>query len=236
MTTLITCSHGTRFDAGRREIRALVELLRQRLPDVVVEQAFVDVEQPNLDEVLGAVAGDGPIVVVPLLLSTGFHVKVDIAAAVGRHPNAVQAAPLGPHEVLVAVLRDRLVQAGAFGGGGEASGPADHIVLAAAGSTDPAAAFDVERIRDGLQQVVPVPVSLGYAAGAQPRIPDAIEDARRAGSRRVVAASYVLAPGFFADVVAAAGADAVTAPLGADARIAALAAQRYRAALAGARR
>ena len=43
-----------------------------------------------------------------LLLSTGFHTGVDIAAAVVPHPAAVAALPLGPHEALVPALRDRL--------------------------------------------------------------------------------------------------------------------------------
>ena len=59
-----------------------------------------------------------------------------------------------------------------------------------------------------------------------------LDAARAAGARQVVAASYVLAPGHFADLVAAAGADAVTAPVGTDPRVAEIVAERYRAALA----
>src|SRR3546814_1126421 len=92
----------------------------------------------------------------------------------------------------------------------DAAGPApaggDHVVLAAAGSSDPAAAVDVEHMRLLLQERLDVPVTVGYAAGAQPRIADAVAQARAAGATRVVAASYVLAPGYFADVVRHAGA------------------------------
>lgn len=44
-------------------------------------------------------------------------------------------------------------------------------------------------------------------------------------------ASYVLAPGYFAQVIGAAGGDVVTEPLAPDARIAEIVAERYRAAL-----
>ena len=46
------------------------------------------------------------------------------------------------------------------------------------------------------------PVEVGFAAGRGRRITDAVSAARAAGAPRVVAASYVLAPGHFADVIA----------------------------------
>src|SRR3546814_17267833 len=82
----------------------------------------------------------------------------------------------------------------------DAAGPApaggDHVVLAAAGSSDPAAAVDVEHMRLLLQERLDVPVTVGYAAGAQPRIAAAVAQARAAGATRAVAASHVLAPGY----------------------------------------
>lgn len=226
MTTLIACSHGTRFEAGRTAIRALVEEVRALLPHVRVEQAFVDVEQPEIADVVARAAADGPAVVVPLLLSTGFHTEVDVARAVRPFPHVVQAPPLGPHDLLAEVLVSRLTEADAGAHEG------DHVVLAAAGSSKPEAAADVEEVAVRLRRLISAPVSVGYAAGAEPRIPAAIAAARAAGAERVVAASYVLAPGFFADVVRDAGADVVTAPLGADRRVAEIVAERYRAGVA----
>jgi sirohydrochlorin ferrochelatase len=59
---------------------------------------------------------------------------------------------------------------------------------------------------------------------------------RRAGARRVVVATYLLAPGFFADRIAAsaraAGAAAVSAALGAAPEVAELVLRRYEQALA----
>ena len=43
---------------------------------------------------------------MPLLLSVGFHVRVDIAATVEGH-DAVAAVPLGPDERLTAIVLDR---------------------------------------------------------------------------------------------------------------------------------
>lgn len=230
MTTLIACSHGTRFEEGRAEIAALVDEVRRALPGVRVVPAFVDVEEPDLAEVVAGLDPGEDAVVVPLLLSRGFHTRVDVARAVASRVGVVAAAPLGPHELLADVLASRLAEI-ADGDAGQRSG--DHVVLAAAGSSDPAAADDVERLCDLLRPRLAAPITAGYAAGASPRIGEAVESARRAGARRVVVASYVLAPGYFANLVADAGGDVVSAPLGADPRIAQLIALRYRAALAG---
>lgn len=219
---LIACSHGTRSPEGRAAITALVAGIRILLPEVAVVPAFVDVEEPRIDEVVDRVAASGPAVVVPLLLSTGFHTGVDIAGAVRPHPHVVAAPPLGPHALLVDVLAARLVEAGLDDG--------DAVVLAAAGSSDPSAETDVLEMAGMLAARLRREVRAGFAAGTEPRIDHAVAAARTAGARRVVAASYVLAPGHFARVIAAAGADRTTTPLAPDTRLAQLAAERYRIA------
>lgn len=229
MTTLIACSHGTRSPEGRAVIARIRDGLAGAVLGVAVREAYVDVEAPEVAEAVAEAAAEGPVVVVPLLLSTGFHTSVDIAAAVGPHAQAVAAAPLGPHPFLVAALRDRLA---AISGGDAGHRPGDHVVLAAAGSSDPAAARAVEDMRDLLAAHLPCPVSIGYGAGCAPSLPEAVEAARATGARRVIAASYVLAPGHFAGLVRAAEADLVSAPLGDHPEVIAVAAARYRAALA----
>jgi len=182
-------------------------------------------------DVVAALAAEGrPAVVVPLLLSGGYHVHVDIAGAVAAHPAAVAAAPLGPDPRLVAVLADRLAQTGAD--------PADAgtaVVLAAAGSSDPRAVGDVERTAALLREGRAGPVTTGYGSAARPAVPDAVAAARAAGARRVVIAAYLLAPGHFADRLAEAGADAVTGPLLPDDRVTAVLLDRYDAARDAAR-
>ena len=45
--TLIACSHGTAYEDGRRAIAGIVAHVRAILPDVPVEEAFVDVQTPR---------------------------------------------------------------------------------------------------------------------------------------------------------------------------------------------
>jgi sirohydrochlorin ferrochelatase len=218
---LIGCSHGTDSVDGRAAIRGLLEQVRAARPGLDVREAFVDVQDPRVD---GVVAGvDGPAVIVPLLLSTGFHVKQDIQGACVRD-DVVAAPPLGPHPALAQLLADRLAPHDLH--------PGDQVVLAAAGSSDPEAADAVAAVARDLAQLLGRGVVASYGAGAQPRVGDAVAQAQVPEGGRVVVASYLLAPGYFLDVVLRAGADVVTDALAPDEALAALVLERYDAAAA----
>jgi sirohydrochlorin ferrochelatase len=224
---LVACAHGTRNPTGRRLIAELALEARRLRPELVTTAAFVDVQPPTVVDVVAQLSAAGrAAVVVPLLLSGGYHVHVDIAGAVAGSDSSVAARPLGPDPRLVDVLRDRLVAAGA-----DAGDPLTAVVLAAAGSSDPRAVADVENTADLLQRSWAGAVTTGYGSAATPTVPEAVTAARRAGAERVVVAAYLLAPGHFHDRLADAGADAVTAPLLPDDRIAAVLLDRYDAAL-----
>ncbi|GAB3346910.1 sirohydrochlorin chelatase [Modestobacter lapidis] len=225
---LVACAHGTRNATGRRLIAELALAARALRPGLQTTAAFVDVQPPTVVDVVGGLAEAGtPVVVVPLLLSGGYHVHVDIAGAVAAHAGAQAARPLGPDLRLAEVLHTRLVEAGA-----DPRDPNTAVVLAAAGSSDPRSVADVEDTADLLQRSWAGPVTTGYGSAAQPTVPDAVLAARRAGAERVVVASYLLAPGHFSDKLQEAGADSVTAPLLPDERIAAVLLDRYDAVAA----
>lgn len=219
--TLVVVAHGTRDRRGQQVTAELTQRVRA-LTDAPVHLAFVDVQEPRLDTVLQATSNP---VIVPLLLSTGHHVRVDIPRAVaGAARNAPVASPLGPDGTLVDILDERLTSAGAASG--------DPIVLAAAGSSDPGAAIDVEQVTRLLAQRRGVVVKAGYTGGQRPSIEEAVAKARRAGARRLAIATYLVAPGLFLDRIALAGADVVSAPLGTHPRLAELVVRRCRRALA----
>jgi len=203
---LVGCAHGTRSTSGRRAVAELLVAVGDARPDLDVEPAFVDVQPPSVAEVVARLAGSGrACVVVPLLLSAGFHVRTDVADAVRSAAGAVAAPALGPDPRLVEMLRDRLQSAGAVAG--------DGVVLAAAGSSEPRAGADVELMRSALAARWTGPVVAGFGASATPTVAEAVTALRDGGSRRVAVASYLLAPGHFHDRLDRAGADVVAAPL-----------------------
>jgi len=106
---LLAVAHGSRNPAAQQAVGALVERVRRLAPALDVRMAFVQHAEPSLATELAAAGSD--VVVVPLLLSTGYHLAVDISGAAAA-AGARLAAPLGPHRGLAAALADHLSAAG----------------------------------------------------------------------------------------------------------------------------
>lgn len=223
----MTVAHGTRLTAGNA---IAADLTRQAsaLLGVDATTSYVELCEPIVSDVLAG--SSAPTVVVPLLLSTGFHVKVDIPSAVrGSRGPAALTRPLGPDPVLAAVQKQRLLEAGARPGG--------PVVLVAAGSNDPDAVPDLELAQRHLAAAWGGPVLVATVSGAGRPVEDAVAEASLYGD--VAVSTYLLSPGFFSRKVAALATDAgarwVSDVLGADPAIAALVADRYREALSALR-
>ena len=186
---LVACAHGTRNPTGRRLIAELALAARALRPGLQTTAAFVDVQPPTVvDVVARAVARPAgrPSSSRCCCPAATTCTSTSPAPSPAR-PGAVAARPLGPDPRLVAVLHDRLVEAGA-----DPRDPLTAVVLAAAGSSDPRSVADVEDTADLLQRDWAGPVTTGYGSAAQPTVPDAVAAARRArrraGGRRVLPA------------------------------------------------
>lgn len=206
---LVGISHGTASPEGQAAVQRLIDTVDAAAASPsLVRLGHVDVQQPDVAATLGALPPSTPAVIVPLLLSAGYHVHVDLRREIDdvADRSVRLAAALGPDDRLVEVLRRRLAESGAT--------PEDLVVLAVAGSSDARAVDDCRDMGERLAAALGAPVTVGFLSAAEPRLADAIADVRaEGGSRRVVAASYLLAPGYFQDLAAAAGADLVTEPL-----------------------
>jgi sirohydrochlorin ferrochelatase len=217
--TLLAVAHGSRHSAAQETIGVLAGQISRLAPPLRVRVAFVQHAEPRLP---AALAAAGPnTVVVPLLLSTGYHLTTDLAGA-ATAIGARLADPLGPDPLLVTALAGRLAEAGVPDG--------TPVVLAAAGSSDPAAAADAAVQARLLGERLNAPVSVGFASAARPRVDEAVADLRARTGQSVAVASYLLAPGHFHDQLHRAGADWVTAPLGGHPALAGVVIDRYRTA------
>lgn len=196
---LVATSHGTDSLPGQAAIRALVDALADRLGDDHVAEAFVDVQAPYVGDVVAS-AGR-PCVVVPLLLSPGYHVHHDIARAVAPEQHTA-ARTMGPDIRIAETMRQRLVEAGYQ--------PGDTVVMAAAGSTDVRAREATDEAASQLAKVLGTDVAVGHLGGTGTPLADVI--AQHAGER-IALASYLLAAGHFDDMVIAAAAEVKTRPL-----------------------
>jgi sirohydrochlorin ferrochelatase len=184
---LLVAAHGTRSARGAGTTARLLAAIGAARPDVRVDGCFLDVATPRLAEALD----DRPTVVVPLLLSSGYHVLVDIPAAVAPHPSTRAARHLGPDPLLAAALADRLAERAP----GDEAGD---VALVGAGSTHAVAAEELRAAATLLG------ARLGCAVTPF-TVSDALPDELRA-ARPAAVATYLLAEGQFADQIAAAGA------------------------------
>ncbi|MFK8911220.1 sirohydrochlorin chelatase, partial [Streptomyces sp. YS-3] len=226
-------AHGSRDPRALRTVSALLDLVRELRPGLDVRLGHIEIDEPALPDTLAGL-GAGHAVLVPLLLSRGFHVKQDIPAAVADAPRLRTriARPLGPHPLLVEALYERLVEAGWDEDPRARGGRA--VVLAGAGSRDPESAADTRRTAALLADRLGVPVIPAYASAAAPTVPEALRALAARGRHRVAIASYFTAPGRFATQSAAHARGVAAAPLGAHPAVARLVLHRYDQALAAA--
>lgn len=212
---LVAVAHGTASSQGSMTTAGLVEAIRAARPETPVEVCFLDVVNPRLTDALAA-RGDAPAVVVPLLLSTGYHVQSDIPAAVAPYPAVRVARHLGPHPLLVDALVDRLGETTLDGS----------VVLVGAGSSRRESADELAEtgrlLAERLGRVVPV-----HTMGDDLRV---VFSAVRPP---VHVATYLLAEGQFVTTLreAAAGLGTVASPIGVHPALVELVWARYDAAL-----
>ncbi|WP_240677050.1 sirohydrochlorin chelatase, partial [Actinacidiphila soli] len=110
--TLVAVAHGSRDPEALRTAQALLDRIRAVRPGLPVRLGHIELNEPRLGDTLAGLRGD--VVLVPLLLSRGYHVKQDIPQALAGAPHlrGVVAGPLGPHPLLAEALHGRLAEAG----------------------------------------------------------------------------------------------------------------------------
>jgi len=215
---LLAVAHGSRDPKAQQTVRSLAAAAGELDPGVEVRTAFVQNAEPSLAGALAA-AAQRHVVVVPLLLSAGYHLSQDIGEVATRAGVPV-AAPLGPGPELVPALAGRLRAAGVPAG--------TPVVLAAAGSADPRAAGDARNQATLLASHLQAPVLAAFASAARPTVGEAIAALADRTGGPVAVASYLLAPGVFHDRLRASGAGWVSAPLGDHPAVAAQILDRFR--------
>jgi sirohydrochlorin ferrochelatase len=207
----------------------------------------------------GRAGGARRIVVVPLLLTNAYHGSVDLPAVLESARAALPGVELvagdvlGPDDRLLDALDERIPDRSDHSDGSDDSdrsgrlvGCFDGIVLAVAGTRDPAAARGIEAVaaRYGVRHGVPcLPVHASAGEAAVSRAADALRATttrarhahRKARPGRVLVVSYFLAPGLLHDriVVGAqhAGGLTVTEPFADTGSVTSLVFARYREAL-----
>jgi len=173
MTPLLIAGHGTADADGAAQFRQFVKRVGGRI-EVPVAGGFIELSPPPVAEAVAELlhGNQSRLVAVPLMLVAAGHAKGDIPAALARerarHPglSTVYGRPLGPHPTVLALLRDRLAEAG--------GGPDTTVLLVGRGSTDPDANAEVAKVARLLAETTDVAgVEYAFVSLAPPDTPDA---------------------------------------------------------------
>jgi sirohydrochlorin ferrochelatase len=218
---LVAVAHGSADPRAAAAIGELIPLVARRacerglsMPDLRV--AYLGHAAPSVPQVMRTFGPGARVTVLPLLLTAAYHSKTDIPRVLARagtgRLDVTYGEPLGPHPLLLRALERRLPEAAL-------QNPSEvGVVLAAPGSSDPEANATIARLAAQWQASTGwFAVRPAYASAARPAPAQAVAELLKAGARRVVVASYLLAPGLFADRIRdaslAAGAAAVSPAL-----------------------
>jgi sirohydrochlorin ferrochelatase len=199
VSTLVLVGHGSTDPRFADVIDSIAGLVAAARPGLQIEVGYLDHGTP-----FETVAQPDDIV-VPILLSNGFHVREDIP---GRFGGRVARA-VGPDRRLTLLLAQRLREAGWSD---------EPVVLAAAGSSDPRSLADGNQMARDLGDELGRDVPAGFLSEGDPSLLDL---------EPVAIATYLLAPGRFSDSLADYDAKIVAAPLGADPLVAEIVLERY---------
>lgn len=142
--------HGSREHAGNAPLLELCRDLEVRLGITPVQPCYLELARPTIAEGLGALHRRGVerVIVVPLQLTAGRHVRYDIPCEVGRALAKLSnmavcfTEHLGAHPTLVDVADSRLAEA--LAGRSLADGPTEYV-LVARGSRDPLVRGEIVR-------------------------------------------------------------------------------------------
>ncbi len=106
MKAVLLVSHGSRSPKTKDEIASLVNSLRQRLQDHIIEFAFLEIESPGIPDGIDKCVAQGAdqVMVTLNFLNAGRHVDTDIPAIVGlakkKYPKVKFSLtkPIGQHQ------------------------------------------------------------------------------------------------------------------------------------------
>lgn len=119
MKAILLYGHGARNPEWAEPFHRIRTAIKSRDPKALVEPGFLELMRPSFDEGVDCLVDQGAtqIVVVPIFMAAGSHVKKDLpqlaANAMDRHPGLVieLAAPVGEAETVLAAMADYALKA-----------------------------------------------------------------------------------------------------------------------------
>lgn len=244
---MLVVGHGSRDPRGAEEFHRLVELVRERNPEMSVRGGFIELSKPPISESVTELVEEGAqrLAAVPLMLLAAGHSKDDIPATLvrekGSHPGlSIQyGRALGIRPELLELMDRRVSDIVS-----EEEKKETAVLVVGRGSSDPDANSDLAKISRLFYEGRPYrEVEPAYVSMTPPDVENGLQRCHRLGAKRIVVFSYFLFTGVLEERIReqseafAAGHPEVEVRyagyFGPDPEIADLLVERYREAVAG---
>ncbi|MDU3175452.1 MAG: CbiX/SirB N-terminal domain-containing protein [Corynebacterium striatum] len=184
MSALITLSHGSRHPEAALGIEALTRKAAALAGATSYEAAYLDFHESDLEAAAQrvATAGQREAVVVPLLFTRGYHLRVDVPEAIDRAAQSaglrlLQAEGLGTGADIAELLAARAMAP-------QTGKKPQHLVIYAVGSSDEKADSSVRDLAANVESLTHLPTSVVFATrGGKEGV---VKQVRRQGEVRVL--------------------------------------------------
>ncbi len=202
MKAILFVGHGSQLAAGNEEVTKFVEQLKPTLDqNLLVESCFLEFASPDIAKGIDNCVAKGAteIHVVPIILLQAGHSKIHIPAAIDagivKYPNVkiMYARPLGIHESIFDILKERLVETGF---NIEEKNEDTAILLIGRGGSDVDANSDFYKIARMLwEQLNVLTVESAFMGVTFPTVEQGIERCVKLGAKKIVMLPYFLFTG-----------------------------------------
>ncbi len=208
MQAILYIGHGSRVQEGNDELSAFVEKAKAKQPQVSIQECcFLELAEPTITEGVESCIQQGAtqIAVVPVLLLTAMHAKVDIPREIDQmkatYPDVSfsYGRPIGVESSVIKIVKDRLRDAGLQVTDDrpvyEERQPVT-ILLVGRGSSDPDATSDLMKISRLVWEYTPVTdVEVCFIAATHPNVDEGLVRANRLPNEKVYVVPYLLFTG-----------------------------------------
>jgi sirohydrochlorin cobaltochelatase len=222
---VLLIGHGMREPSGGKAFLEIVELVRQLLPNMPVEGAFLEFAQPTIGEAVARLAGQGgtEIAAVPMFLSAVGHTLDDVPKAVAEAVEQNNAGSgfgvqdsevkkknetvkitmkshVGSHQRVVELSALRYQQA--LEGKKEIPGKDTILIIAAHGSHEPEAISELAHFAARRVELTPVArVEPCFAVLGKPKLGDVLMQSTSLSYKRIVVQPHLLLRGRYHDSI-----------------------------------
>lgn len=198
-TGILMVGHGSRQPEGNEALIELCRSMELRLGITPVQPCYLELARPSIDEGLASLYRRGVerVIVLPLQLTAGRHVRYDIPCEVGRSLAKLSnmfvsfADHLGAHPAISDIADSRLQEAM----NGRAGNTTTEYLLVARGSRDPLVRGGILRWAENRRMTLGGPFKPCFLAMNQPIFEDGLKDALAKNPERIVVQPYLLYAG-----------------------------------------